>query len=164
MTTGQGPEIVETLGPGDLDAVVALERAMFPTPWSREQFAYGLANGVLGLDGVRLHGRVVAYCSWYRVEDEAEIVNIAVAPEHRRCGLGRRLLAAVLQSAGKKGIHHVFLEVRESNRAALALYAALGFETTGRRRRYYPDTGEDALTMACTLDPGTSATTTQEAT
>ena len=136
MTTGHETEMVEALGRADLDAVVALERSMFPAPWTREQFAYGLEHGVLALDGIKAGGRLVAYCSWYRVVDEAEIVNIAVIPEARRHGYGRRLLAAVLQSACKKGIHHVFLEVRETNLAAVNLYASLGFRQTGRRRKY----------------------------
>ncbi len=156
--TGAEGEKVVPLGPGDLEAVVALERAMFPAPWTREQYAYGLAHGVLALCGITSGGRLLAYCSWYRVVDEAEIVNIAVSPGNRRCGLGRRLLRSVLQSAVKKGINQVFLEVRESNLAAVNLYASLGFRQTGRRRKYYPDTGEDALTMALALDPRAFAT------
>ena len=81
------------------------------------------------------------------------IANIAVAPTFRHMGLARRLLRHTLQRAAKDGMRYATLEVRVSNSAARALYESLGFEVAGRRKRYYRDNQEDALSMRLeTLD------------
>lgn len=150
---GLTSHVLPQIGPlaaGHIPAVVALEKACFPTPWSAEQFAYGLERGVLGLVGATQDHDVWGYCSFYRVADEGEIVNIAVDPRARRQGLGRRILAFVLQKLADEGITRVFLEVRATNLAAIGLYTALGFRRTGTRRAYYPDTREDAWVMTFT--------------
>ncbi len=77
-----------------------------------------------------------------------EILNVAVIEAERRQGIGRRLLGLVLQAGVKMGMQKATLEVRESNFPAIRLYRSLGFKTCGSRRRYYPDTGEDALVLA----------------
>ena len=82
---------------------------------------------------------------------ELEILNLAVEPAARRRGCGRRLLLLALQAGRKMGMQKAILEVREGNVPALALYRASGFSETGRRRRYYADTGEDALVLECPL-------------
>ena len=140
------------LGPGDAAELARLERSCFSHPWSEEQLAYGLGTSALRALGLRdAKGELAAYCSFYCVAGEGEIVNIAVIPEQRRKGWGRALLAAVLQIAVEMGIHQMFLEVRRSNVAAIGLYASFGFERTGVRPRYYPDTKEDALVMTLEL-------------
>lgn len=78
--------------------------------------------------------------------DEAEILTLAIAPDHRRRGLGGALLAGAIAQAALRGAAAMFLEVSEGNEAARALYAAAGFVEAGRRRRYYPD-GADALVL-----------------
>jgi ribosomal-protein-alanine N-acetyltransferase len=78
---------------------------------------------------------------------EAEIADLAVAPEARRLGIGRALLARVLAELGEAGARTVYLEVRESNLAARTLYEANGFESVGRRRGYYRHPVEDALVL-----------------
>jgi ribosomal-protein-alanine N-acetyltransferase len=76
-----------------------------------------------------------------------EVLNIAVIPEYRRMGLARRLVGLVLGISRALGAKKAFLEVREGNRAARALYEGAGFEQVGLRKGYYPDTGEDALVL-----------------
>jgi len=96
---------------------------------------------------------VVAFSLAWRVADELSLLDMATAPEQRRKGHARALLAALVSYAASARMRLVLLEVRRSNRAAIALYEGAGFETTGVRRGYYSDTGEDALEMRVTLDP-----------
>ena len=85
--------------------------------------------------------------------DEAELLNLAVAPEHRHAGQGTALLQHAFDALHTRGARTIFLEVRASNRPAIAFYQRHGFAISGRRRNYYRDPPEDALTMSCAL-PG----------
>ena len=85
-------------------------------------------------------------CLWAILE-EAHLTLLLVHPEHRRQGLGRQLLRGLLDSARSRGLEWATLEVGEHNEAALSLYQKFGFETIGRRKKYYQKTGEDALIL-----------------
>ncbi|MDR2488430.1 MAG: ribosomal protein S18-alanine N-acetyltransferase [Desulfovibrio sp.] len=100
------------------------------------------------------NGELAAYicCSISLAIQEAEIYTIAVRAPFRRQGLGRRLLSYALQAASHCGIRRALLEVRPSNTPALALYASMGFAICGSRKKYYTDSGENALILACDLD------------
>jgi ribosomal-protein-alanine N-acetyltransferase len=131
----------------DLDSVAAIEREVFTDPWSSRAF-----GDLLGLDHVRgfvveQGSAIVGYAVCSQAADEGEILNFATAPIARRKGVGRALLAAVLQWLGEHGAAKVFLDVRRSNEAAIALYAAAGFAPLGVRPNYYRRPAEDALTM-----------------
>jgi len=128
-----------------MDDLMHLEQLCFAYHWTREQFAMGLERGVYRFLGVRQHGRLAGYIAFSLVEDEMEILNLAVHPEHRRCGIGAALLARALEVCAKKGIAKSFLDVKASNVAAIDLYRKFGYEQIGVRKRYYPDTGDDAL-------------------
>ena len=140
----------------DAPAMARLELCCFSLPWSEAQYraAFGLAAfAAFGLKK-RVPGSgdaLLAYVALYHNPDELEILNIAVSPEHRRQGLGGRLLDLALRTGEKMGIVNAVLEVRPSNAAALALYARAGFVRVGVRPRYYQDTGEDALIYALAL-------------
>jgi ribosomal-protein-alanine acetyltransferase len=135
----------------DIDAVVAIERASFGDAWSRASLADLVAHPHALFIVAEVEGRVAGYIvAWY-VVDEAEIANVAVASEHRRRGIGERLLAHVLEEGRRRATAHVYLEVRESNAGARALYAAHGFDEIGRRARYYARPTEDAIVMRRTL-------------
>lgn len=95
---------------------------------------------------------VAGYVVARAVADEGEILNLAVAPAGRRHGVGRALVRAVLHALGTRGVRDVFLEVRESNAAARALYAAHGFREVGRRPRYYRRPAEDAIILRAAID------------
>jgi ribosomal-protein-alanine N-acetyltransferase len=134
----------------DLAAVAEIERASFPDPWSIAAFGTRLEDVFLVADGeTGLVGYAVAWC----LAPEAEILNLAVAPRRRQRGTGRALLDAVLAALAAGGARHVFLEVRESNRAARRLYAGAGFGEVGRRRGYYEHPREDALVLARAVPP-----------
>lgn len=139
------------LGSGDIVEVAELERQCFSTPWSEEQFHLAFERKVFSVFGLRDAGRLVAYVAVYHLAGELEILNVAVHPDQRRRGLGRRLLAILLQVGAKMGIHRAVLEVRTGNAAAIGLYEGLGFTRAGVRPHYYGDTGEDAIIYECDL-------------
>ncbi len=85
-------------------------------------------------------------CSWAILE-EAHITLLAVELDYQRQGLGQALLCCLLKAAHDRGLERATLEVRVSNQAAIALYEKFGFQTAGRRKRYYAETGEDALVL-----------------
>jgi len=128
----------------DLPKVIALERRAFPTPWSLSMFVLELSkpSGIcLAAIADELRGYLV--CSRY---DQAwHLMNIAVDPDLRRRGIARALIDAMIARAGAAA--NYTLEVRVSNRGAIALYESYGFRNVGIRRRYYSDTGEDAIIM-----------------
>ena len=99
----------------------------------------------------RMLPEIVGFSALYRVDGEAELWNIAVAPAHRRRGIGRVLLLEAFGKLADVGAHRVFLEVRESNLAALELYHSLGFVPLSRRKDYYQHPKEDALVLVHNL-------------
>jgi len=129
----------------DLPRAIAIERRCFPMPWSLSMFVLELSkpSGIClaAVDGTRMLGYVI--CARY---DEAyHLMNIAVEPNHRRQGVAKRLLDAVLDRGGRDA--NYTLEVRVSNASAIALYESFDFRGVGTRRRYYADNGEDAIIM-----------------
>jgi len=96
---------------------------------------------------VEQEGSVVGFIVGRQVEDEWEIENIAVTGAARRCGLGSRLVGELLDLVRKRGGKSIFLEVRESNRAARSLYEKWAFLEVGRRKMYYQNPAEDALVL-----------------
>jgi ribosomal-protein-alanine N-acetyltransferase len=151
----------------DLDAVVMIERVSFSDPpWSRRSFASLLddrrvrftvacALAEADLADVRdadvghadVGHAVVGYVVMWLVADEAELANLAVAPDRRRMGIGRYLLDSAMAEALAGGATSLYLEVRESNVAARALYGGRGFVAVGRRSAYYRNPAEDALLL-----------------
>lgn len=105
---------------------------------------------------ITYYDKVIAYIFVMIVLDEATILNITVDPDHQGKGMGRQLLQYVKTALSQKGVVSIFLEVRESNRAALALYESEGFHEIDVRKNYYPTKNgrEDAIIMACMLMNG----------
>jgi ribosomal-protein-alanine acetyltransferase len=137
----------------DIDEVVALERQSHAAPWTAGNFLDALAAGYGMTVGV-LQAAIVAYGVLLFAPGEAQILNLTVAPEARRCRLGRTLLRRFLADARSRGASQCFLEVRVSNVPAIELYAGEGFAAIARRIGYYPaqgDTREDALVMRKSL-------------
>lgn len=141
--TGAGS--IRRLSYSDLPAVISIERRSFPTPWSLAMFVLELSkpSGIClaATEGDELLGYLV--CSRY--DQVWHLMNVAVAPEHRRQGIARRLIGRLVDEGG--GRLPFTLEVRVSNAAAIAMYERLGFRSAGVRPRYYQDNGEDALIM-----------------
>jgi ribosomal-protein-alanine N-acetyltransferase len=138
-----------------LPEILAVEQQSFSQPWTRAMFQEELAKLPPTLyvyrpaPGEPLRG----YLCFWTVAGELQLINIAVHPEHRGAGVGRRLMGFLLQEARRRQAARIFLEVRPSNRPALRLYARTGFKFLYRRPRYYEPEGEDALVMALTIGP-----------
>jgi ribosomal-protein-alanine N-acetyltransferase len=134
-----------------LEAVAELERICFSTPWSRNMLAEELENDCSAFLVALYDGRVVGYAGVQVVVDEGYIANVAVRPEFRRGGIAERLLRVFLRFAQANHLAFLTLEVRDSNRPAIALYSKLGFREAGRRRNYYEHPREDAILMTRTF-------------
>lgn len=121
----------------DLDAVFAIEQAVYPHPWTRGNFVDSLASGYSAwtvYDGAELAG----YFLLMIAVDEAHLLNVSVAAARQGQGLGRYLLDKVAACARGLGASSILLEVRPSNQRALAVYLRYGFVEIGRRKNYYP--------------------------
>ena len=139
----------------DLDAIMALERASFPTDaWSDAMMREELASRHSFYVVVEEAGRLVGYAGLRvaRGASDADIQTIAVVDRARRRGLGRTLMLALLNEARAREAREVFLEVRADNPVAQALYASEGFAELGRRPRYYQPDGVDAVVMRLDLE------------
>ncbi len=140
-----GPVRVRDLAYADLPEVMSIERRSFSGPWSPGMFVSEMSkDSTLALAAER-GGRLVAYLVLSRYDEAWHLMNVAVAPEHRRSRLATVLIHKALGRIGTDA--PVTLEVRPSNRSAIALYTELGFKSYGHRRGYYPDNGEDAMIM-----------------
>ena len=132
----------------DLDAIERIERASYPTPWSRSMFASELAKpSSLSFGAVDETGTLVGYLVLSRYVDAWHVMNVAVAPEKRRQGIASALLHRLLELTKDDSLRGYTLEVRVSNAGAIKLYEDLGFRPRGVRRGYYTDNREDALIM-----------------
>ncbi len=139
---------------GDVGPVMAIERRAYDFPWTDGIFRDCLRAGYPCLVCV-LDSLVLGYGVMSVGAGEAHILNVSVEPRLQGRGLGRRMMERMLSVAAERGVDSVFLEVRPSNRAALALYRSLGFNELGTRRGYYPAANgrEDAVLFGLTLAP-----------
>lgn len=151
LESSLGPVQLCALNSVHLDEVDRLEQASSLHPWSRANIASSLNNSHKGL-GLRLGEQLIAHAFISVASVEAELLLITVAKQHQGRGLGRLLLASVIEQL-KGSAWELFLEVRPSNTAALALYESLGFNQLGVRPRYYPGPkgAEDAWVMGLSL-------------
>ncbi len=145
----------------DLGAIEEIERVSYPTPWSRSMFASELAKpssicvGAFDVESIET-GTLVGYMIISRYVDAWHVMNIAVAPTHRRRGIARQLLEHLFSLTDRDARRGYTLEVRVSNTGAQKLYEQLGFKPRGLRRGYYTDNREDAIIMW--RDPGPVST------
>ncbi len=142
------------MGVDDLPAVMALERATFPSDaWSERMMLGELADQPRTRHYIvaERDGLIVGYAGLAVAGDQGDVQTIAVLAEHRRAGVGALMLNALLDEAGRRGASAVFLEVRADNAPAQAMYERFGFHQLGLRRGYYDD-GTDAITMVRKLD------------
>lgn len=137
----------------DVDVVHLLAQECFSTAWDRHVFEEELARNWAYLRVLRPSPSepIVAFLSFWLVRDEIHVLNVGTHPTCRRRGHARLLMDDMLRFAGSRGVRYVSLEVRKGNRAALRLYATLGFDAIGIRPGYYADDGEDAVVMLLTL-------------
>ncbi|MBI4936793.1 MAG: ribosomal protein S18-alanine N-acetyltransferase [Nitrosomonadales bacterium] len=137
------------MGHADLDTVTRIEQSAHAHPWTRGNFSDALGSGYL-CKVYEQGGVTLGYVVLMLAVDEAQLLNLTIAAEHWRKGLGRALLSESLNMAHGLKLRRMLLEVRPSNTAALGLYRGAGFREIGLRRRYYPADNterEDAIVM-----------------
>ena len=150
------PPFIRRAGLTDVRSLSEIEKVSFPSPWSLWCFLAEYANSKSTIlvagppppDPWETWGYVI----YWVIADEMHILNLAVHPAQRRRGIARALLTTALTRSREQGAAVVWLEVRPSNTAALALYHSFGFEEIGVRPGYYTDNGEDALILAFAWD------------
>lgn len=135
----------------DLDRVCAIENVSFTCPWTRESFRRLVPRKDADMLVAEVGASVAGYAVIWYAGDDAELGNLAVAPECRQRGIGRQLLDAAIEQARARGMRRLFLEVRVSNAVAEALYRSRGFVPVGIRPRYYQRPVEDARVMRLSL-------------
>lgn len=135
----------------DTPRLAALERQCFTDPWSAQGLREMLESPHVLTLIAELDGVIVGYAMARAAADTGEILNLAVDPEQRRAGLGTALIDAILAGLVARNVAEVYLEVRESNQAARALYLGRGFAVAGMRRAYYRYPTEDALVLRLPL-------------
>ena len=131
----------------DLMEVARIEKETFSLPWSQQGFADSLAQENTCYLVACIGEKLVGYCGFLQVLDEADITNLAVDAACRKCGGGARMLLELLEAGEDRGVRAFTLEVRESNLAALALYQKIGFEECGVRKNFYDFPKENAVIM-----------------
>ena len=145
------PYLIRRASPADVSALVVIERACFSDPWTatgiRETIQLETSRAFVAESDGETLGYVMARISG----EEGEILNLAVLPKARRKGIARCLLHEALGSIAAAGVTEAYLEVRQSNGEAIALYQSQGFRPVGLRPDYYRDPREDALVLRAPL-------------
>lgn len=143
---------ISSLTASDLAAAYAIEQRSHAFPWSEKTFASNQGDRYFNLR-LDVEGQMAAFAVTQVVLDEATLFNIAVDPAYQRRGLGRQLLEHLIAELEAQDVFTLWLEVRASNTAAIALYESLGFNEATIRRNYYPakEGREDAIIMALPL-------------
>jgi ribosomal-protein-alanine N-acetyltransferase len=149
MATGR--LAIREMLPGDIPAIVRIERVSFSTPWSETSFYTEIYHRHALTWVVETDGSVTGYICIRRIVDECHLMNLAVHPLHRACGIAARLLEEMIAELTSAGDRSLYLEVRVSNRSARMLYERSGFRTVGIRKNYYAAPPEDAVIMMLDL-------------
>lgn len=131
----------------DLDRIAQLEVICFRSPWTKGMLKSELKNKASHYHVIELGGKIIAYAGMWVILNEAHITNVAVDPDFRGRGFGRDIMLLSMREALLFGAEQMTLEVRKTNTIAQKMYASLDFEVAGTRKRYYQDTGEDALIL-----------------
>jgi len=147
------PFFIRPMSEADLDDVMSIETQIYDFPWTRQIFHDCLRVGYIS-HVCKLDNELAGYCIMSTGASEAHILNLCIAPDYRRNGLGQRLLEHMLDTAKQRNVGTVFLEVRPSNQGAIALYDKMGFNQIGTRHDYYPAKvgREDAIILAISLE------------
>lgn len=128
----------------DVSEIAGIEALSFKTPWSAEMILSEMKEPISHFTVATLNDRVIGYFGYLHILDELHILNVAVDPDHREQGVGKRLMSRLLDEARALSARAITLEVRESNQSAIRLYERAGFVLAGVRPHYYTDK-ENAL-------------------
>lgn len=139
--------IVRKMEARDVPAAAAMEKEFFSDPWSEKAFQDAISDENALYVVLEEEGKVIGYCGLWQSFEEADIMNVAIAGEHRQKGAGYFMLTELMELGRKMGITAFSLEVRESNLPAIRLYQKLGFSLEGIRRNFYQKPTENAWVM-----------------
>lgn len=139
--------MIRVMQEADLEQVTELETACFSDPWSYNILKSGLHSSYDVYYVWEQDEKILGYCTLRILAGEGEIQRIAVLPQHRRLGLGRKLMEAMLNLSRENQVEAVSLEVRTGNTAARRLYESYGFAEEAVRKGYYHNPTEDAVIM-----------------
>lgn len=128
--------------------VYNVEINSFSKPWSLKSFEDELKNSAAKYFVATIEDVVAGYIGMWEMSGQCDITNVAVLPEFRRKGVGKKLIEHLIQYCKNMQLSPIFLEVRKSNEPAKSLYTGFGFKEVGIRKKYYSDTGEDAIIMS----------------
>ncbi|MFH1282607.1 MAG: ribosomal protein S18-alanine N-acetyltransferase [bacterium] len=131
----------------DLEEVLEIEEASFPTPWTKHAFMREMLLPLSHFWVVLYRTEVIGYIGYWYIEGEVQILNLAVKDEFRKKGIAKQMLMYILDVVYNNGAKSIYLEVRRSNLVAQKLYKSLGFEVSGYRSNYYEHESEDAILM-----------------
>ena len=135
----------------DCEQVAQIEAASFSVPWSLRAFTETVNKENFRYFVAEESGEILGYCGFLFVLDEAEIPNVCVKDSARCRGIGKQMMTVLIEEAKKLGMAMLYLEVRESNAPARALYQSLGFEENGIRKNFYEHPVEHAVLMSKAL-------------
>ena len=138
---------IESMTADDISQVAEIERQIFSIPWSEKAFKDSMESDNTIYIVAKENNNVAGYAGMYLSFEEGNITNVAVNPLSRRKGIGEKIVRDILNKAYEKGVRDVFLEVRETNSAAIALYEKIGFKEEGIRKNFYDKPRENALIM-----------------
>lgn len=138
---------IEPMTVDDISQVAEIERQIFSIPWSEKAFKDSMESDNTIYIVAKEDNNVAGYAGMYLSFEEGNITNVAVNPLSRRKGIGEKIVRDILNRAYEKGVRDVFLEVRETNSAAIALYEKIGFKEEGIRKNFYEKPKENALIM-----------------
>ena len=138
---------IESMTVDDISQVAEIERQIFSIPWSEKAFRDSMEGDNTIYIVAKENDNVAGYAGMYLSFEEGNITNVAVNPLSRRKGIGEKIVRDILNRAYEKGVRDVFLEVRETNSVAIALYEKIGFKEEGIRKNFYDKPRENALIM-----------------
>jgi [ribosomal protein S18]-alanine N-acetyltransferase len=145
---------IQPISVDQIDSIVILDRLCFGGLWSIDSYRRELTNDNSYFLGVSIDltlepatSGIVGFGCFWAILDEAHITLLGIHPQYQRQGLGQLLLSALIDKARSIEMARATLEVRASNQGAIDLYEKNGFQTVGRRKKYYQDTGEDGIIM-----------------
>ena len=135
----------------DLEVIAEIENVSINPPWSYKAICDFADYDTSRILVARIGDEVVGYITYSVVLDEVQIANVATHPEHRRKGIGEKLLKHLYDEVKAENMFVITLEVRVSNEPAVKLYSKCGYSEVGRRKNYYKNPTEDAILMNLSL-------------
>lgn len=133
----------------DIPSIMILEKKLFSTAWEEEMFIEEIEKQYAYV--LEIKNKIIGYVCGWKLLDEFNITNIAIAKEFQRNGFGKTLVQFIMSKLLDEKCFKFFLEVRESNHAAIKLYEKMGFNVIGSRKKYYHSPEEDAMVLGVNL-------------